>query len=170
MVFESDATNLAAGDGATNARDIFLRNMVDTTLVRVSANADGTAGNGSSSNARVVATAGDILVVFESYASNLVAGDDNSGTRYFPVSPGRCDHSVTRVSTGLGGLQADGSSTFAQLSADGRYVVFQRSATNLVAGDTNGSYDIFVKDLTDLNAAPIRVSTGIYGQANEQQL
>ena len=115
----------------------------------------------------MVATAGDIHVVFESDASNLVAGDDNGGSDIFLYRQVGADHSVVRVSTGLGGLQADGSSTFAQLSADGRYVVFQSSATNLVAGDTNGAYDIFVKDLNDLNAAPIRVSTGINGQAND---
>ena len=136
-------------------------------MVRVSADADGTAGNGGSYNAQVVATAGEIIVVFESYASNLVAGDDNGGTDIFLYRQVGADHSVSRVSTGLGGLQADGTSTSAQLSADGRYVVFQSLATNLVAGDTNGSYDIFVKDLSDLDAAPIRVSTGIHGQANK---
>ncbi len=36
-----------------------------------------------------------------------------------------------------------------RLSApDGRYLVFQTNATNLVAGDTNAKGDIFRKDLT----------------------
>ena len=142
--------------------------MNDHTLVRVSADADGTAGNNESSNAQVVATASEILVVFESYASNLVAGDDNGGSDIFLYRQVGADHSVVRVSTGLGGLQSDGSSsTSAQLSANGRYVVFQSLAANLVAGDTNGCYDVFVKDLNDLDAAPIRVSTGIHGQGNK---
>ena len=39
-----------------------------------------------------------------------------------------------------------GSSGFGHVSADGRYVVFQSCASNLVFGDTNDTCDIFVRD------------------------
>jgi Ca2+-binding RTX toxin-like protein len=54
---------------------------------------------------------------------------------------------VTLASTGTGGTPANGESYGNSVSLDGRYVVFQSYATNLVAGDTNGVADIFLKDL-----------------------
>src|SRR5690242_18463344 len=50
------------------------------------------------------------------------------------------------VSTGPTGIQAGGTSAYPVVSADGRFVAFTSDATNLVAGDTNGATDIFVKD------------------------
>ena len=54
---------------------------------------------------------------------------------------------LQRASTDASGAQANGSSGNASLSADGRYVSFESSASNLVAGDANGNTDVFVKDL-----------------------
>ncbi len=58
---------------------------------------------------------------------------------------------TSRVSLGSGGAQANGDSSFpvflsSAISADGRYVVFESAASNLVPGDTNGFEDIFVHD------------------------
>lgn len=54
--------------------------------------------------------------------------------------------STTRVSIKTGGAQGNGDSLAADVSADGRYVVFESRASNLVDGDTNGAGDIFVHD------------------------
>jgi len=51
-----------------------------------------------------------------------------------------------RVSVASDGSQADGVSQAASLSADGRLVSFGSLATNLVAGDQNGNWDIFLHD------------------------
>jgi Ca2+-binding RTX toxin-like protein len=40
-------------------------------------------------------------------------------------------------------VQANGLSSLSNLSGDGRYVVFQSQANNLVAGDSNGTSDVF---------------------------
>src|SRR5918911_321977 len=53
---------------------------------------------------------------------------------------------TTRVSVDSAGHQANGDSDLAALSADGRVVAFSSDASNLVAGDTNGTPDIFVHD------------------------
>ena len=53
----------------------------------------------------------------------------------------------TSVTT-VGAQAAGGDSYSPALSADGRYVAFQSRSTNLVSGDTNGTSDIFVKDLS----------------------
>ena len=53
---------------------------------------------------------------------------------------------IERVSVASNGTQANGWSSSPSISADGRYVVFYSAASNLVPGDTNGAYDIFVYD------------------------
>ena len=51
-----------------------------------------------------------------------------------------------RVSLGALGARGNHRSEYPSFSADGRYVVFYSSASNLVSGDTNGFQDIFVRD------------------------
>jgi hypothetical protein len=53
----------------------------------------------------------------------------------------------TRVSVATDGSQGNGASTHAVLSGNGRFVAFESAASNLVAGDTNGAKDVFVRDL-----------------------
>ena len=83
-------------------------------------------------------------VLFESKASNLVAGDTNDAVDVFikDLQSG----AIQRVSTDAAGVQGNGASSSAQFSADGRHVLFESLASNLVAGDSNGANDIFVKD------------------------
>ncbi|MES5817257.1 hypothetical protein [Streptomyces sp. RG80] len=52
-----------------------------------------------------------------------------------------------KVSVAPDGTEAGGSSGDQSLSADGRYVAFRSDADNLVAGDTDGTADAFVRDL-----------------------
>src|SRR5215510_9179361 len=53
---------------------------------------------------------------------------------------------VTRISVSSAGAQGNGPSGAPSISANGRFVVFASTATNLVAGDTNGVSDIFLRD------------------------
>jgi hypothetical protein len=71
---------------------------------------------------------------------NIFARDTCTG------APSGCTPSVTLVSVGLSSNPADGNSFSPSISADGRYVAFLSSARNLVAGDTNGVADVFVRD------------------------
>jgi Tol biopolymer transport system component len=60
---------------------------------------------------------------------------------------------VARISVSTAGVEANGPSGAPSVSADGRYVVFASTATNLVADDTNGASDIFLRDRdTDADA------------------
>jgi len=69
---------------------------------------------------------------------------------------------TTRVSVDSGEVQGDGNSTFASISGDGRYVAFASAASNLVTGDTNGHFDIFVRDR--IAGTTERVSVGAGGE------
>jgi Ca2+-binding RTX toxin-like protein len=143
VTFESNASNLVAGD-TNGSFDVFLKDLLTGATTRVSTAGDGTQAEIESYNAAL--SADGRYVAFESYAGNLVAGDTNDGTWRIFVKDLQTG-AVTRVSTAGDGTQANNNSTNAALSADGRYVTFESNASNLVAGDTNGTVDVFVKDL-----------------------
>lgn len=71
---------------------------------------------------------------------------------------------TTRVSTDSAGLQSNGLSNQASVSASGRFVAFTSKASNLVPGDTNGVNDVFVKDRQTGQTTRISVdSAGLQG-------
>ncbi len=125
------------------------------------------ASNGGWGNANMFAsdTAGTgRYVVFESAASNLVSGDTNGVSDIFLRD--RSGGTTTRVSITNSGGQANGESHSAKVSADGRYVVFESFATNLVSGDTNGTWDVFIRDRTNKTTSRLSVSsTGVQGNS-----
>jgi Tol biopolymer transport system component len=85
------------------------------------------------------------IVAFDSNATDLVAGDTNGGFDVFVRDRGA--GTTRRVSVTSAGAQANDFSAAADISGDGRFVAFESGATNLVAGDTNGVNDIFVRDV-----------------------
>ena len=130
-------------------------------IARVSVSSAGVEANNSSEHPSL---SGDgQLVAFESYASNLVTGDTNGAGDVFVHN--MQTGTTVRVSVDSSGVQGDGQSSYPSLSANGRFVAFESDATNLVAGDTNGSTDIFVHDLLTGTTQRATVdSTGV--QAN----
>ncbi|MCC7421967.1 MAG: cadherin domain-containing protein [Planctomycetaceae bacterium] len=143
VAFESYASDLVAGD--TNyAQDIFVYDRTTGTVERVSLSSAGVQGNFSSFRPSI--SADGQFVAFESYATNLVAGDSNFMRDVFVYD--RTANTIQRASVGAGGAQANWWSGNARISADGKTVAFESVATNLVAGDTNFVQDIFVRDLT----------------------
>ena len=71
-------------------------------------------------------------------------GDTNEATDVFVRD--RQTGATRRVSVGPGGVQGDSSSFTPSISADGRFVAFSSSASNLVPDDINGIPDVFVRD------------------------
>ncbi|HYN63760.1 MAG TPA: hypothetical protein VES36_04070, partial [Candidatus Limnocylindrales bacterium] len=83
------------------------------------------------------------FVAFGSRATNLVPGDTNG--QYDVFVHDRETGKTERVENdGAGQVQNQVPST--SISADGRFVAFHSSATNLAPGDTNGAIDTFVYD------------------------
>ena len=83
--------------------------------------------------------------MFASFATNLVPGDINGRADLFAYD--RKTGKTELVTVSSDEVQANGSESFgAGLSADGRFVVFVSTATNLVEGDTNNADDVFVRD------------------------
>ena len=63
------------------------------------------------------------------------------------------------VSVTPSGVPGNNFSQYADISADGRYVVFHSAANNLVAGDTNSGTDVFRRDRLLGTTTMISVST-----------
>ncbi len=72
---------------------------------------------------------------------------------------------TSRVSLSSTGLELNASSSGASLSADGRYTGFSSAATNVVAGDSNGVADVFVRDRSSQKTIRVIVSSA-GGQGN----
>ena len=138
VVFESSSSNLVRGD-RNGVTDVFLRDLVAGTTVRVSLTDGDTAANGASSDAMI---SGDgTKVVFASGATNLVAGDTNAKRDVFVRD--LVAGTTTRISRS-GATQGNGASTAPSISDDGGEVAFETLASNLVTGDTNGTSDVMV--------------------------
>jgi Tol biopolymer transport system component len=141
VVFASDSTNLVADD-SNGVTDIFVYDLVGNTIQRVSVSSAGVQANDWSF--AVAISADGRYVAFESVASNLVDGDLNGKDDIFVRD--LHENTTERVSVGAGGTEGNGDAVDVGMSADGRFVTFQSAANNLVAGDNNGAYDVFVHD------------------------
>jgi Tol biopolymer transport system component len=139
--FQSSATNLVADD-VNGTVDAFVHDAQAGVTRRVSVDSAGREGNAASVEPTM--SANGRVVAFTSIASNLVADDTNGDADVFvhDLKTGI----TTRVSVATGGAQGNGASGEPTLSADGRYVSFASSSSNLVPDDTNGAIDVFVHD------------------------
>lgn len=166
VVFTSNATNLVPND--TNGRyDVFIRDRLLGTTERVSVDSNGGEADGHSyisAFGSSVSSDGNI-VVFESDATNLVAGDGNLLSDVFVRD--RSAGTTRRISARLSAGDSDGYSGQAACSADGQVFVFISSATNLVGNDSNGYQDAFLYDASTDSIELISADPG-GGAANQE--
>ena len=134
------------------------RQLAVTT--RASINSVGNEGVGGDSEKAGISADGR-FVSFDSGATNLVAGDTNARNDVFVRDLQTA--STTRATVAPTGSQANLNNELQtpQTSSDGRYVMFISQATNLVANDTNGAADLFLRD-RQLNLTE-RLSLGVGG-------
>lgn len=99
------------------------------------------------------------FVVFQSWATNLTE-INGLGTDIFLVD--RASGSITNASVAMGGVGANGSSSWPSVSGNGRFVAFSSTASNLVTNDSNKMSDVFVRDM--LLGTTTRVSVSSTGE------
>lgn len=168
LAFSSDATNLVFGDN-NGFTDIFVVDTITGAISRLSLASDGTQANNSSFKPAISTTGR--YVVFESSATNLVSpatavgvthiylrDRDVSGSGVFDTAG---NVSTTLISASTAGTRGDRNSIQAAISGDGQFVAFASDATNLIAGDTNGYRDVFVRAVA--TSTTTRVSVGPAG-------
>jgi Tol biopolymer transport system component len=154
VVFDSAASNLVPND-TNRKRDIFIRDLVTNKTQRVSVNSGGTQGNGDSGNPAV--SANGRFVAFDSRARNLVKGDTNGSADVFLRD--RKNGTTVRISVSSSGRQATGGwSVDPTISDNGRYITFESAATNLVPKDTNGRWDVFLRDRVSKKTSVISIT------------
>ncbi|HVZ93596.1 MAG TPA: hypothetical protein VG797_03715 [Phycisphaerales bacterium] len=127
--------------------------LIAMTLTPIAASAQSTsrvsiptggAGQGSSESRGVSAISPDgRFVVFPSLAG-LAAGDNNNAWDIYLHD--RQTVETWRISMGMGGAPTNGSSVDPAMSADGRFIVYESAANNIVPNDTNNDSDIFLYD------------------------
>jgi uncharacterized repeat protein (TIGR01451 family) len=156
VAFSSAADNLVEGDD-DNAEDVFVRDLSGPAPVteRISVSSDetgGTYGGGFGFGARSPAISADgRLVAFSSDARNFTSPEQAGNRRDIFVRDREAGTTVLET-PGAGGAEADSDSHDPDLGRDGRFLSFQSSASNLVAGspDPDGTLfdDAFVRDRT----------------------
>jgi Tol biopolymer transport system component len=135
VTFVSSASNLVSGDINGHA-DIFVYDRQTQTIERIAP--------ASIEPFSPSISAGGRFVAFASDASDLVNGDTNGDADIFVYD--RQNGTTERVSLASDGTQGYSKSFGSSISANGRFVVFESIASNLVSGDTNAVRDIFVHD------------------------
>ena len=152
VLFTSDANNLVvasnnaapAVSGLLPPLNAYLRDRSNAVTTLVTVNLAGTNGGNGDSYAVGISTNGH-YVLFETSASDLIAGDTNNASDV--VVRDLWAGTNILVSAATNGLTGNGASDSAVMTPDGRYVAFVSAASNLVAGDTNGIRDVFVRDV-----------------------
>jgi Tol biopolymer transport system component len=130
VLFESDANYLVEGE-RNECRDIFLYDLENDTVERVSNGWDGSESNGHSQDASL--SEDGRWIVFASEASNLVEGDSNGQSDIFLHD--REQGTTKRISVAPDGAQGNDESLAPVISASGRWVAFWSRATNFTGGD-----------------------------------
>lgn len=168
VVFASGATNLRDGV-VTSGMHVYRHDRTNGETVLVSVAANGDPGNNFSRNPSV--SANGQFVVFDSFATDLVAGDTNGFSDVFrrDMVAGTTTL-VSGPSAGVVGLPGasslSGFSGAHEVSDDGRYVVFTSLATNLVGGTPAGVQQVYWKDMD--TGVVVRVSTDDAGVAGNR--
>lgn len=148
-------------------QNIFVADRETGKTEIVSINDRGVSGDNNSGVYWAPAVSGDgRIVVFTSWATNLVPSDNNGSL--LDVFVRDREKGTTRLaSVSSQGVPGDSASIAPGISADGRFVVFESQATNLVPGDDNNASDIFVHDLE--TGTTELVSVNAAGEAGQNE-
>ena len=165
VAFDSNSSNLVPGD-TNGVSDVFTHDLWTGTTLRVSVDSNGVQGNGPSTEPSI--SRDGAFVSFTTAAWNLAPGDTNAVLDIVlrDVNAG----TTVGVSADPNWVIGNGPSTKSAVSANGRYVVFQSDATNMVLADTNGASDVFFFDRFVLGLTRISVSSsGTQGNGHSQE-
>jgi len=153
VLFTSRGDNLVPG-ATGNVQRLYLRDRLTRQTDTVGPAAAETLNGHLSGNGR--------FVTFSTRYS-ITKPDPRPGDEVYvkDLATGR----YTIVSRSSSGIRANAPAVPYDISRDGRYVVFGSAAANLVPNDTNGQYDLFLRDRQTSKTERISVA-GNEAQAN----
>lgn len=152
VAFVSQSSSFDEHD-QNGTQDIYVKDRQTGHVIRASTDAMGTDANSFSQMPKI--SSDGRIVVYSSGASNLALNDTNQSGDIFAKN--LVTGALQLVSADTSETAGNNQSLRPSVSSDGRYVVFESDATNLVPDDTNDRSDIFRKDL--LTGQVQRVST-----------
>jgi Tol biopolymer transport system component len=164
IFFASDAENLVPNDN-NHATDVFLYNLDNDAIVRVSLGNNGEQADDNSF--QVAMDRSNRFVVFGSAATTII-----------PDNPQYAFHLLRRDlqlgQNSLVNVADDGTPGYfayePSMSADSRFIVFSSDASNLAPGDTNNASDIFLRDLVTQKTVRLSFNAeGIEGNSHSFQ-
>ena len=157
IVFESEATNLVTVFTTFNRSHIYRKDTITGEVLLVSSDADGLEANNSSFTPRI--SDDGRFVVFASNATNLSSTISTGGILQVfikDMEDGSVDL-VSRNDTGL--FAANVKAENPDVSIDGRYIVFESSASNLSTLNNNSFSQIYRKNMSDESVEMISQNT-----------
>ncbi|HEV2298844.1 MAG TPA: hypothetical protein VGR72_10040 [Candidatus Acidoferrales bacterium] len=144
------ANPFATAGGTTTTNFLAVKPGTGTFPALESANG-ATPANGASTHSSV--SDGGVYVAFDSTATNLPGGTTSGHSEIYLTAncfgAANCTPGTTLISTGSGGAAGTGGvngSDRPQISADGRFVVFESDDTNLVANATALTEQVYLYD------------------------
>jgi hypothetical protein len=156
VAFGSDGSNLVSGD-TNGVSDAFVHDLDTGLTERVTVSASGGQSNGGVYAVDI--STGGRLVIFHSSANNLVSNDTNSRQDVFVYD--RDYDRTSRVSIATNGTQGNANALYLfDMSGDTRFVAFSSYASNLVANDSNGVLDVFVREFKSCYALTLQKQSG----------
>jgi Tol biopolymer transport system component len=163
LLFISGATDLVAGDTNGSIWDVLRRDRLSGATSIAMTSSSGAQPDDDCLWPRV--SADGRYVACYTFATNLVPGDTNGAGDVFVHD--LVTGATVRATLTSTGQQIPGYVFTYDLSADGRYVAFSSDDPGIVPGDTNGVFDVFVRDL--VAGTTERVSLGAGGAQADAQ-
>ncbi|WP_417822141.1 hypothetical protein [Terasakiella sp.] len=161
IVFQSDATNLDGGADSGAFSDVFLRDTLSDTTVKVTEKA----GGGESDNGSYSPSVSDDgrYVVFHSNATDLLGFSDPDGINGDIFIKDMLTGDVRSVSKALGSDPTGVDTHNAHISGDGKMIMFISGDTGLLNTKTSSMHDVFIASnpfLTDSNGGADLIDGG----------
>ena len=158
VVFESNHATL----GSTVSPNIFLLDRQTGNVERISRGLTGALPTSSSQFATV--SDDGRYVAFQSSATNMASTDTAVNTDVYLFD--RVTLVTKHVSLGLANAQSNGESRFPKISANGQFLVFESTSSNLVTADNNNASDIFLYSVGSGSLSLVsKSSVGVQGAA-----
>ncbi|MDZ4773733.1 MAG: calcium-binding protein [Planctomycetota bacterium] len=155
IMFTSRATDLVAND-IDVLPDAYVRDL--STGVTELVNVDSSGAHAVGGSVADAISADGRFVAFSSVAGGLISGDAIGDSDVFVRD--RAAGTTLPLSVDSAGVQGNGASNVGVVSPDGRFIAFRSVASNLVPGDTNAEWDVFVRDLQTGTIERANVTSG----------
>ena len=165
VVFNSTATNLDAAINSNGISQVYLKDMDDDSIDLVSRSATLAPDNSLAGASFAKVSDDGLRIVFQSPDNNLSLIDGGGISQIYLKN--MSDESVQMISRSATNIAGNNASNDPDMSADGKYIVFESSASNLTTSNSfNHIYFVDTSATTHTVEQISLTSTGAEATAN----